>query len=200
MAAFFWTDLWIGLALIKFNGGSDILSAEPWRLLTVALVHGSPLEAGIGAIQGTAVHLFFNLFALDLGARLVFRLYGVGRLLLWYGLGVVAASLASAIWPPTTPSVGASGGVFALFGIAFATLGSSSLANVLYFNAVPIIGPARTANFQLLVPFLAVIVSVIVSDVVRVYVIVTLSKGKNYAYLQHQSEFYFSIHRAALLA
>ena len=70
VAAFFWTDLWIGLALIKFNGGSDILSAEPWRLLTVALVHGSPLEAGIGAIQGTAVHLFFNLFALDLGARL----------------------------------------------------------------------------------------------------------------------------------
>lgn len=118
VAAFFWTDLWIGLALIKFNGGSDILSAEPWRLLTVALVHGSPLEAGIGAIQGTAVHLFFNLFALDLGARLVFRLYGVGRLLLWYGLGVVAASLASAIWLPTTPSVGASGGVFALFGIA----------------------------------------------------------------------------------
>ncbi len=118
VAAFFWTDLWISLALIKVNSGNDILSAEPWRLLTVALVHGSPLEAGVGAIQGTAVHLLFNLFALDLGAKLVFRLYGVGRLLLWYGIGVVAASLASAIWLPTIWSVGASGGVFALFGVA----------------------------------------------------------------------------------
>ena len=118
LTAFFWTDLWIDLALIKIDGGNDILSAEPWRLLTVALVHGSPLEAGVGAIQGTAVHLLFNLFALDLGAQLVFRLYGVGRLLLWYGIGVVAASLASTIWLPTVWSVGASGGAFALFGIA----------------------------------------------------------------------------------
>ena len=118
VAAFFWTDLWVDLALIKLDGGNDILSVEPWRLITVALVHGSPLEAGGGAIQGTAIHLLFNLFALDLGAKLALRLYGAGRLLLWYGLGVVAASLASAIWLPTIWSVGASGGVFALFGIA----------------------------------------------------------------------------------
>lgn len=118
VAAFFSTDLWLSLALIKVDSGNDVLSTEPWRLLTVALVHGSPLEAGVGAIQGTAVHLLFNIFALDLGAKLVFRLYGVGRLLLWYGIGVVAASLASAIWLPMVPSVGASGGVFALFGVA----------------------------------------------------------------------------------
>jgi membrane associated rhomboid family serine protease len=95
------------LALIKVDSaGGDFLSAEPWRLLTVALVHGSPL------------HLLFNLFALDLGARLVQRLYGTQRLALWYLLGVVGASLASAIWTPQIPSVGASGGVFALFGVA----------------------------------------------------------------------------------
>lgn len=95
------------LALIKVDSaGGDFLSAEPWRLLTVALVHGSPL------------HLLFNLFALDLGARLVQRLYGTQRLALWYLLGVVGASLASAIWTPQLPSVGASGGVFALFGVA----------------------------------------------------------------------------------
>lgn len=93
------------LALIKVANG-DFLSSEPWRLLTVALVHGSPL------------HLLFNLFAMDLGARLVQRLYGVQRLLLWYLLGVIGASLASAIWTPLIPSVGASGGVFALFGVA----------------------------------------------------------------------------------
>ncbi|MFZ9267814.1 MAG: rhomboid family intramembrane serine protease [Candidatus Limnocylindrus sp.] len=95
------------LALIKVDSaGGDFLSTEPWRLLTVALVHGSPL------------HLLFNLFALDLGARLVQRLYGTQRLALWYLLGVLGASLASAIWTPQIPSVGASGGVFALFGIA----------------------------------------------------------------------------------
>jgi membrane associated rhomboid family serine protease len=93
------------LALIKVANG-DFLSTEPWRLLTVALVHGSPL------------HLLFNLFAMDLGARLVQRLYGAQRLLLWYLLGVIGASLASAIWTPLIPSVGASGGVFALFGVA----------------------------------------------------------------------------------
>lgn len=95
------------LALFKLDStGGDFLSAEPWRLLTVALVHGSPL------------HLLFNLFALDLGARLVQRLYGTPRLVFWYLLGVVGASLASAIWTPLVPSVGASGGVFALFGVA----------------------------------------------------------------------------------
>lgn len=88
------------------SAGGDFLSAEPWRLVTVALVHGGYL------------HLLFNLFALDLGARLVQRLYGTQRLILWYLLGVVGASLASAIWSPLTPSVGASGGVFALFGVA----------------------------------------------------------------------------------
>ena len=95
------------LALIKLDSANgDFLSTEPWRLLTVALVHGSPL------------HLLFNLFALDLGARLVQRLYGAPRLVFWYLLGVVGASLASAIWTPSVPSVGASGGVFALFGVA----------------------------------------------------------------------------------
>jgi membrane associated rhomboid family serine protease len=94
------------LALVKAVALGDVLSTEPWRLLTVALVHGSPL------------HLLFNLFALDLGARLVQRLYGTQRLLLWYMLGVIGASLASAIWSPYIPSVGASGGVFALFGVA----------------------------------------------------------------------------------
>jgi drug/metabolite transporter (DMT)-like permease len=50
----------------------------------------------------------------------------------------------------------------AIFGLIFATLGSSSLANVLYFTAVPIVGVSRVASFQLLVPFLAVVVSAIV--------------------------------------
>jgi drug/metabolite transporter (DMT)-like permease len=47
----------------------------------------------------------------------------------------------------------------AIFGLVFSTIGSSSLANVLYFTAVPIVGVSRVASFQLLVPFLAVVVS-----------------------------------------
>jgi drug/metabolite transporter (DMT)-like permease len=50
----------------------------------------------------------------------------------------------------------------AIFGLVFSTLGSSSLANVLYFSAVPIVGVSRVASFQLLVPFLAVVVSAVV--------------------------------------
>ena len=106
-AAFALPRLEMSLRLVKFDStGGDLLSTEPWRLLTVALVHGGYL------------HLLFNLFALDLGARLVQRLYGTQRLALWYLLGVLGASLASAIWTPQIPSVGASGGVFALFGVA----------------------------------------------------------------------------------
>jgi len=102
-------------ALIKLTpDGFDYLSGSPWRLVTVAFVHG-----GIGPDwQSWALHLGFNAIALDIAAQLVYRLYGARRLITWYLLGVIGASLASAIWMPIGYSVGASGGVFALFGIA----------------------------------------------------------------------------------
>jgi membrane associated rhomboid family serine protease len=96
------------------SSGGDFLSSSPWRLVTVAFVHG-----GINPEwQSWALHLGFNAIALDIAAQLVNRLYGARRMLLWYFLGVIGASLASAIWFPYAPSVGASGGVFALFGMA----------------------------------------------------------------------------------
>jgi rhomboid protease GluP len=96
------------------NTGGDFLSGSPWRLVTVAFVHG-----GINPDwQSWALHLGFNAIALDIAAQLVYRLYGAKRLLAWYLIGVIGASLASAIWFPYGYSVGASGGVFALFGIA----------------------------------------------------------------------------------
>jgi len=102
-------------ALIKLTpDGFDYLSGSPWRLVTVAFVHG-----GIDPDwQSWALHLGFNAIALDIAAQLVYRLYGARRLITWYLLGVIGASLASAIWMPIGYSVGASGGVFALFGIA----------------------------------------------------------------------------------
>jgi membrane associated rhomboid family serine protease len=96
------------------SSGGDFLSSSPWRLVTVAFVHG-----GINPEwQSWALHLGFNAIALDIAAQLVYRLYGARRMLSWYLIGVIGASLASAIWFPYAPSVGASGGVFALFGIA----------------------------------------------------------------------------------
>ena len=102
-------------ALTKTSpSGSDLLSESPWRLVTAAFVHG-----GINPDwQSWALHLGFNAIALDIAAQLVYRLYGAKRLIGWYFIGVIGASLASAIWLPIGYSVGASGGVFALFGIA----------------------------------------------------------------------------------
>ncbi len=102
-------------ALIKLSpDGFDYLSGSPWRLVTVAFVHG-----GINPDwQSWALHLGFNAIALDIAAQLVYRLYGAKRLIGWYFLGVIGASLISSIWTPVGYSVGASGGVFALFGIA----------------------------------------------------------------------------------
>jgi membrane associated rhomboid family serine protease len=92
------------------NVGGDFLSSSPWRLVTVAFVHG-----GINPDwQSWALHLGFNAIALDIAAQLVYRLYGAKRLIGWYFIGVVGASLASAIWFPYGYSVGAFGGVFAL--------------------------------------------------------------------------------------
>ena len=102
-------------ALTKIDlSGSDFLTGYPWRLVTVAFVHGGFDPDW----QSWALHLGFNAIALDIAAQLVYRLYGAKRLIGWYFIGVIGASLASAIWLPIGYSVGASGGVFALFGIA----------------------------------------------------------------------------------
>ena len=96
------------------TAGGDFLTDSPWRLVTVAFVHG-----GINPDwQAWALHLGFNAIALDIASQLVYRLYGAKRMLVWYAIGVIGASLASAVWFPYAYSVGASGGVFALFGIA----------------------------------------------------------------------------------
>ncbi len=78
-------------------------SAEYWRLLTVALVHGS------------FIHLMFNMYALWIIGPIVEALYGSWRYLGIYALCAVAGSVASYATSPS-PAVGASGAVFGLFG------------------------------------------------------------------------------------
>lgn len=122
---------------------------------------------GAGSFGGTTSGILATLLAaccwaayLLAGARVIPRVGAVA----WTGWsmvfgGAVLVPFGFNQWlelgSPIPPAV-------ALFGVAYATFGSSSLANVLYFSAVPIVGPARVASFQLLVPFLAVVVSSLV--------------------------------------
>lgn len=151
-----------------------LLGIDPLRrataiggIIAFAGVAAVAFGEGIASFGGTATGIAATLLAaccwatyLLAGARVIPRVGAVA----WTGWsmvfgGVVLVPFGAAQWielgAPPLPAV-------ALFGIVFATFGSSSLANVLYFSAVPVVGPARVASFQLLVPFLAVVVSSIV--------------------------------------
>ncbi|WP_229503607.1 rhomboid family intramembrane serine protease [Nesterenkonia sedimenti] len=92
------------------------LNFEPWRMLTSALLH-SPQQAA---------HLFFNMIALWFVGRAMEPEIGrlrFGALLL---LSAFGGSVAVMYWSdPLTPTVGASGAVFGLFGALFVLLRSS---------------------------------------------------------------------------
>ena len=153
---------------------ASLLKIDPLRRATAiggaiafAGVTAVALGEGGGSFGGTTRGILATLLAaccwasyLLAGARVIPRVGAVA----WTGWsmvfgGAVLIPFGAAQWlelgSPIPPAV-------ALFGVLFATFGSSSLANVLYFSAVPIVGPARVASFQLLVPFLAVVVSSIV--------------------------------------
>jgi rhomboid protease GluP len=95
----------LGDALMKDNDA--IRAGEVWRLLTAGLVHGGLL------------HLGMNLFVLSNVGGVIERLMGGGRMLLVLWGGVVTGSIASFLTNPH-PSVGVSGGVFALVGALLA--------------------------------------------------------------------------------
>jgi membrane associated rhomboid family serine protease len=94
------TELESWLLLDKF---AIYVGGEYWRLLSVALVHGS------------FIHLMFNMYALWIIGPIVEALYGPWRYLGIYVLCAIAGSAASYATSPT-PAVGASGAVFGLFG------------------------------------------------------------------------------------
>jgi len=89
-----------------------VLAGEWWRLWTVTLVHGLPPFGYL--------HLAFNMYALYLAGSLVEQLYGARLFVLLYLLGAASGSVASVLAGGDRPSVGASGAVFALFGILLA--------------------------------------------------------------------------------
>jgi membrane associated rhomboid family serine protease len=89
------------LALVK----PLVAAGEIWRLLTVALVHADLL------------HLFFNMYALYLVGPIVEQLYGRSLYLAFYVVCIAAGSIATYAFGDVPNGVGASGGIFGLFGL-----------------------------------------------------------------------------------
>ncbi|WP_345941318.1 rhomboid family intramembrane serine protease [Nesterenkonia sp. E16_10] len=83
---------------------------EPWRMLTSALVH-SP---------NNAMHLLFNMFALWFIGRAIEPALGGLRYIALLTLSALGGSVAVLFLTPAwTPTLGASGAVFGLFGALF---------------------------------------------------------------------------------
>ncbi|WP_448263594.1 rhomboid family intramembrane serine protease [Microbacterium aurum] len=91
--------------------------AQPWRLLTVTLVHAS------------IWHVALNMLALWALGRSLEPLLGRWRFLSLYLLSALGGSVLGALLAPTTPVVGASGAVWGLLGAMF-VIGRHLGANV----------------------------------------------------------------------
>ena len=86
------------------NLGFLVGSGEWWRLLAAMFLHGGIL------------HLAFNVYFAWVVGRVAEQIYGpAAYAVVYFGSGLIA-SLVSAAWQPTIPSVGASGALFGVFG------------------------------------------------------------------------------------
>ncbi len=78
--------------------------AQPWRLLTSLIAHGSPL------------HLLTNMFSLFIIGRMLEPALGRLRYLALFLIGGIGGLAAVAVIVPGTPVLGASGAIFAMLG------------------------------------------------------------------------------------
>ena len=91
--------------------GIEVADGQYWRLLTAAFLHGGWL------------HLAFNMYALYLFGPFVEQTLGRVRFIITYlTLAVGSSVLVYLLEDPLTPTIGASGAVFGLFGLALVFL------------------------------------------------------------------------------
>jgi membrane associated rhomboid family serine protease len=116
--------------------GYATADGDYWRMLTSAFLHGGML------------HLVLNMYALYLFGPFVERALGTARFVIAYLTAALAGSVAVYVLAaPTTVTIGASGAVFGLFGMALLLLLKAkqdvrSLLVLLAINAViSILGP-----------------------------------------------------------
>jgi membrane associated rhomboid family serine protease len=93
------------IGTLSLAGGSH--GFQPWQIITYSFLHGS------------ALHLFFNMFALYMFGGELEQLFGQKRYLNLYFVSVITAAIAQLVVSGVAvadpyPTVGASGGVFGL--------------------------------------------------------------------------------------
>ena len=103
------------IGTMSLAGGSH--GFQPWQIITYSFLHGS------------ALHLFFNMFALYMFGGELERLFGQKRYLNLYFVSVITAAITQLIVSGVAvedpyPTIGASGGIFGLllaYGMYFPT-------------------------------------------------------------------------------
>lgn len=111
-----WGLQWLVYAATPYNlasilGYAPVLTtSEPWRMLTSGFVHSMP----------SPIHLLLNMYTLYLFGRMLEPLLGPWRMLALFLLSVLGGSLGVLLLgQPSVLVIGASGGVFGLFGALF---------------------------------------------------------------------------------
>jgi len=106
-----WLGLVVGIDLARLFAYAPLLTVpEPWRLLTSGFLHST----------ANPVHLLLNMYSLYLFGRMLEPALGRRRFLLLFLLSVLGGSVGVLLLgSPLTLVLGASGGVFGLFGALF---------------------------------------------------------------------------------
>jgi len=87
-------------------GIDGVADGAYWRMVTAAFIHLQLL------------HLLFNMYALAIFGPILEQLLGHLRFVALYVLGALVSSLVVYLLSPESPTIGASGAIFALFGAA----------------------------------------------------------------------------------
>lgn len=106
-----WLGQAVGLSLSQMFAYAPVhTTSEPWRMLTSGFLHS----------MSSPLHLVLNMYMLYLFGRMLEPALGRGRFLLLFLLSVLGGSLGVLVLShPLAYVVGASGGVFGLFGALF---------------------------------------------------------------------------------